>query len=316
MVSRLSEPSELGLRHQFRQLSLERDPDFLARFAELGGDERQPQRCVDLPFRPGGNDAAFPRQALRPEAQPLAAGERPQGREMGSGAGGEQQSDPKARRRGDVNDQLIALLDRPVGAGEVRVDSHEREVSHEFTAPPELSGGRQVHPIGMLPGDRIGREAECRLGAMQMAALRSAVHLDAPEDLGLEGGAKSLGRGEATASRRVLQIGGGSDPQFLVELAHPLAPQPGDAQHVEDAGRKVLPHRLQPGMVAGFVELGDHAGKGIADTRNFGEPAFGDQPLQRQRAQRQVVGGAAIGPRAIGIVPGQFQPLGQLPQEP
>ena len=55
-------------------------------------------------------------------------------------------------------------------------------------------------------------------------------------------------------------------------------------------------------MLAGFVELG-------------GEPAFGDQPLKRQGAQRQVVGRAAIGPRAIGIASGQFQPLGQLPQK-
>ena len=128
---------------------------------------------------------------------------------------------------GDVNDQLIALLDRSVGTGELRVDGNQREVSHEFTAAAEFTGRRDAHPIGMLPGDGIDREAQGRVGAVQMAPLRSAAHLDALENLGLEGRAKALRRREATAQRGVLQIRGGSDPQFLVELAHPLPPQPG-----------------------------------------------------------------------------------------
>jgi hypothetical protein len=59
----------------------------------------------------------------------------------------------------------------------------------------------------------------------------------------------------------------------------------------------------------------NHAGEGIADARNFGEPAFSNQPLQRQWAERQVLGGAAIGTGAIGIAARQFQPLSQLPKE-
>jgi hypothetical protein len=270
---RVHDAPEIGLRHQLGQLSGERESHFPTRFAQLRGDERQAQRRVDLAFRTPGNDAAFPRQALRLQAQPLAAGQCAQGLEMGIGAGREQQSDSKAFRSRDVNDQLIALLDRPVATAEVRVDSNQRESVHEFGAPAEVTGGRQAHPIGMLPGDRIGREAQRSVGAMQMAALRSAADLDALENLGLESCAKSLRRREATASRRVLQIGGGGNSQFLVELAHPLPPQPGDAQHVEDAGRKVLAHRLQPGMVAGFVELGDHAGEGIADAGISSRPS-------------------------------------------
>jgi hypothetical protein len=63
------------------------------------------------------------------------------------------------------------------------------------------------------------------------------------------------------------------------------------------------------------MELGDHAGEGIADARNFGEPALGDQPLQRQRTERQVVGGTAIGMGAIEIIACQFQSLSQLAKE-
>lgn len=60
------------------------------------------------------------------------------------------------------------------------------------------------------------------------------------------------------------------------------------------------------------MKLGDHAGQGFADTRNFDEPPFGDQPLERQRTERQVVGGAAISTGTIGIAARQFQPLSQL----
>ena len=234
---------------------------------------------------------------------------------MAIGARREQQSDSKACRTGDMNDQLIALLDRPVGTDEVGVDSNQRQGPHEFTATAKVTGGREAPPIGMLSRDRVGGEAQSRVGAMQMAALRSAAHLDALENLGLEGSAKPLRGCEATAARGVLEISGGGDPQLLVELAHPLSPQSGYAQHVEDARRELFAHRLQSWMMARLMELGDHAGDGIADARDFGEPAFSDQPLQRQRTERQVVGGAGIGTGTVGIAARQFQPLSQLPEE-
>jgi hypothetical protein len=68
-------------------------------------------------------------------------------------------------------------------------------------------------------------------------------------------------------------------------------------------------------MFVGFVELGDHAGEGIADARYLGEPVFGNQLLERQRAQRQVLGGATVGTGAVGIATRQLQPLGQLPEK-
>ena len=143
---------------------------------------------------------------------------------MGVGAGREQQSDTKAFWARDMNDQLIALLDRSVVTPEVRVGSNQRKVSHEFTAAAEFTGRREAHPVGVLPGDGIDREAQGRIGAMQMAPLRSAAHLDTLENLGLEGRAKALRRREATAQCGILQIRGGSDPRFLVDLAHPLPP--------------------------------------------------------------------------------------------
>ena len=68
-------------------------------------------------------------------------------------------------------------------------------------------------------------------------------------------------------------------------------------------------------MMARFMKLGDHTGEGIADARNFGEPAFSDQPLQRQRTERQIFRSAAVSAGAIGIGARQFQPLSQLPKE-
>ena len=68
-------------------------------------------------------------------------------------------------------------------------------------------------------------------------------------------------------------------------------------------------------MLASLMELGDDAGQGVADTGNLGEAAFRDQPVQRQRAKRKVLGGTAIGPGAIGVAARQLHPLGDLPKE-
>ena len=130
---------EIGLRHQLGQLSGERGSHFPTRFAQLRGDERQAQRHVDFLFRSPSNDAVIPRQAFRVQAQSLAAGLCAEGFEMGIGAGREQHSDSKAFRSRDVNDQLIALLDRPVATAEVRVDSNQRESVHEFGASAEFT---------------------------------------------------------------------------------------------------------------------------------------------------------------------------------
>jgi hypothetical protein len=44
------------------------------------------------------------------------------------------------------------------------------------------------------------------------------------------------------------------------------------AQHVQHTRRNFLAHRLEPRVLASFVELGDHGGEGFADAGYLGQP--------------------------------------------
>lgn len=44
------------------------------------------------------------------------------------------------------------------------------------------------------------------------------------------------------------------------------------AQHVQHTRRNFLAHRLEPRVLASFVELGDHGGEGLADAGYLGQP--------------------------------------------
>ena len=134
---------------------------------------------------------------------------------MRVGASREKQGDAIAVGTGDVDDELVALLDRPVGAVKARISRDQRESAHEFAAAAEFTRRRDVGPLGMLAGDHIGREAQGSGRSMEMATLRPAQHREALQHLGLERRAKALRRREAPAAGGVLQVRDGLIPSSL-----------------------------------------------------------------------------------------------------
>ena len=100
-----------------------------------------------------------------------------------------------------------------------------------------------------------------------------------------------------------------------MELADAVGLQAGNAQHLQHAFRYVFPHGGEAGMMPGFVDLGDNGGQGIANARDFFQAAFGNQLVNGHRAEREIVGGAAIGPCPVRVTAFQFQPQGQFAQQ-
>ena len=110
--------------------------------------------------------------------------------------------------------------------------------------------------------------------AVDMTPLRAAAHLDALQDFRLKGGAVAFECFEPVVAGGLLECFDRGDAEVGVELADPIGPEAGNAQHGEHAFRNLLAHGFQPGVLAGLVDLGDDGGDRIADAGNLGQPAF------------------------------------------
>jgi hypothetical protein len=71
------------------------------------------------------------------------------------------------------------------------------------------------------------------------------------------------------------------DAEVLVEPQHLLRTQTRHRHHLEDARWDLLPELIEARRSAGSLQLGDDFGDGFANARNFGEPALGDQHIER-----------------------------------
>src|SRR3954452_24261117 len=68
-------------------------------------------------------------------------------------------------------------------------------------------------------------------------------------------------------------------------------------------------------MASGLVQLGDHSGEGVTDSRYFRQSTFVDQLIERPRTERQVLRGAAIGSRAVGIAALELHALAEFTED-
>lgn len=56
-------------------------------------------------------------------------------------------------------------------------------------------------------------------------------------------------------------------------------------------------------MTSCLVQLGNDSGEGVPNAWYLSQAPFGDQLIKGQRAQRQIIRGTPIGPRAIEVAP-------------
>jgi hypothetical protein len=66
---------------------------------------------------------------------------------------------------------------------------------------------------------------------------------------------------------------------------------------------------------AGSLQLGDDVGDGFADARNFGEPALGDQHIERDGEGGQTVRRARVGLGSVWVAAAQRASLRVLAKQ-
>jgi hypothetical protein len=82
-------------------------------------------------------------------------------------------------------------------------------------------------------------------------------HLDASEDLALQGRTKPLDLSQPSFARCFLKLRERGKPELLAQLENLVRTKARDRQHFKNARRDFLAHFLKRGMGAGRVELFD-----------------------------------------------------------
>ena len=209
----------------------------------------------------------------------------------------------------------FALPDSLAVTVEGRIDCDEGDITDEFAAPAKLARRRDLGPVGMDARDLFHRVIDGGGGTVNMAPLRTPAHLDALQQFRLKRRSITFKRFELAAAGGLFERCDGIDAEVLIQLADAVGLQAGDAQHFQHALGGFFAHRLQTGMLSCLVDFRDDGGERVADAGDLRQAFFGDELLQRERAQSQIIGGPGVGARTVRIAALQFHALGELAQD-
>jgi hypothetical protein len=133
----------------------------------------------------------------------------------------------------------------------------------------------------------------------------ASVQLDALQNLSLERRTKPLDCLHPVLSRRLLQILERAHPELTMNLHRVVRAQSGNAQHLDDAFRKFLAHRIEERMRSGAVQREYDIGEGRTHARNFLQAVLRHEISERNGERQQALGGSAIGAGAVRIAAAQ-----------
>src|SRR4051812_3019638 len=126
--------------------------------------------------------------------------------------------------------------------------------------------------MGLLQAAYCVFEQNCRAVHVE-TAFATARDFEASENLCLQSASKSLRALDAILARSLFQIGEGGDTECLIKLERLVRSQTRHGEHFQDTGRNFLAHGLKAWMRTHAVQFCDDIGNGVADARDFREPA-------------------------------------------
>ena len=216
-----------------------------------------------------------------------------------------------AEHLGDARQPDEAVHDRPgvVGADE------EIDVLDGLLAAPQTAArldaadaGRVAHRVEQAEGDRLGLVDAHAVG-------RLFEESDAFEDLLLCLFAEAFQPGDAAGLAGGLELVEVVHAEQVIESLDLFRPQAADAQHLEQAGRRLGPELVVERQRAGGDEGGDLFPEGVADAADAGQPPGGDRLVEVAFELFDGAGAVAVGVAAEGVFALEFEQDGDLVED-
>jgi hypothetical protein len=311
----MQDAANIFVRDQFGQFTIEREHHFLTGFAQLGRNERQAQRVVDVFLAFAGDNAIAFSETVAVENEAFVFGDGLQGFDVLIRAGCKEECGAIALVIGHMDGQAVTCSKCVILAFELRIDGNQRHCADDFAAAAEFTGGRDACEMWMRALEFGHRIADRRSGAMEMPTLRAAAHLDPLQYLGLKGRTESFGGCEAIRFGGLFELCEGFDPELFVELLDAVGLETGDAQHLQHALRRLRARRFKTGVVPCLMKLRDDRGERFADAGDFREALVFNELVERDCAEGEVFGSAVIGPGAIRVSAFQRDVVADLPEK-
>src|SRR3954453_773162 len=310
----MKDSAQVLVSDELRQLALLSQLDLTEPLPEFGIDEGQTECTIDLGLVAGDQSAALV-QAVGLQPHSLLGGQRLELLNVSGRAGGEKKGSAEVFAVGQADLQTIRR-GRRRRFGDLGRFCNDREVPDEFAAAAEVARDRHPLEFGAGLAERILGVGEQEGGTVQMEAAISAFRDgQVLQDLGLQRSAEALGLLDTVVPGGGLQLGERGDAEILVEPQHLLGAEAGNGEHLEYPLRNLLPEFFKARMSTRLVKLDDDVGDRLADARDFPEPVFGDEHVQRDGKGCQAVGRPGIGFRPIRIAAKQCRALRVFSQE-
>ena len=311
----MEDAANIVVRNELRNVALLGMGDLVPAFPQFGGHKLQAQRPVDFFLRLGCHkSAAFPEPACI-EFEPLLPGISCQRVQMPFGASGAKQRCPVVRCVRHVDLELTIRFQPSRCVDRLSSLSDQREVSDQFASAPQIArdgDALQRWPALLKPSGCIVQQ---RRSPMHMHSRFSGLgDSDVLQDFGLQRSAEPFGFSNAIFARGFFQIDKRRDTERLIDLEHLVRTKPGDRQHLQHAGGKLLAHRLQAGMRPLTVDGRDNVSDRFANAGDFGKSTCRDHVFQRLTEGGETVGGTPVGPCTIGVAAAQAGALGVFAQ--